>query len=149
MVTARKVTIPDEMVQPILAFMKYTVVGALHLNKLAAGSSHVAELRQPGESGSRKRKRIVLRLSEGLQAAKKRKFAISKVMESFREYSRNVIEKQVSILKSHVVVRQPTHKSVELVRKLSPSARMYLMSDCEFEPQEITLLEQASALLTD
>ena len=149
MLEAKVATIPDSIVPPLLKFMRYIILGALHLNQFTAGCSQVAPDEESEDLDSVKRKRIVIRLSEGLLAIKKRKFTISKLMESFAEYSRHTLEKQIRILATHVVVTQPTHKSVELVRRLSPNANAYLESHCDFSGEEIIVLDGKNALLTD
>ena len=149
MLEAGVVQIPLPIIQPLLLFIRYTLFGALHLNKLAYGVANVLPLLPPPEVETNKRKRIVLRLSLGLTGAKKRKFIISNVKESLRQYTKETILNQIRFLKSHVVVTRPTNKSVELVRSLSASAREYLRSKCAFSNNELVILDQSNSLLRD
>ena len=70
-------------------------------------------------------------------------------MESFAEYCRQSHGKQIRILSTHVVVTQPTQKSVELVGSLSLNAKAYLGAHCDFSGEEIIVLEEKNEMLTD
>ena len=72
MLTARVATILDSIVPPLLKFMRYTILGALHLNQFAAGCSLVAADEESEDLDSVNRKRIVTRLSGRLLAITKR-----------------------------------------------------------------------------
>ena len=114
MLTEKVVTIPDTVVKPLLTFMKYTIVGAFHLNKFAAGTSVVDPVDPNVIPVSQKRKRLVIRLSEGLLRIKKRKFPISKLKESFASWTLAELDEQIQILNSHAVVSKPTHELLSL-----------------------------------
>ena len=125
------------------------MLSTLHLNKLAAGLRNAQPVMENQENASRKRFRIVKRLSEGYSRNKKRKFYICKVMEALGDCSKIEIEQQIGILSSHVVVSKPTARTVELVRSLSHAAQTYLLTHCGFTQPQLALLMENSNLLQD
>ena len=108
MLIDKVVTIPDIIVPALLKFMRFTIMGALHLNQFAAGCSSIAHVQEPSQVGSVVQKRLISRLAEGLLAIKKRKFTLSKLMESFADYSRDTLLKEIPILTTQSVVWQRT-----------------------------------------
>ena len=129
--------------------MRYTLLSSLHLNRLAVSSPNAQPVIQPQQGVSRKRNRIVTRLSEGYTANKRRKFYICKVHESLCDCSKIEIEEQIRILVTRVVVTKPTPGTVELQRTLSATAQRYLISDCGFTQVQLAALIEKSALLID
>ena len=135
--------------KPLLLFITYTLKSAFHLNQLVEPPLPGADPANVLASGALKRKKIVERLSQGLDRVKKRKFPLSKLNSSFGEYTRPEIETQVNILKSHAVVDKPTNRSVALARSFSITAREYLKKECNFLDTEITELKERNGNLTD
>ena len=129
--------------------MRYTIFGALHLNKYAAESQSNAAEQPIAISFGAKRKRIVCRLAQGFTSAKRRCFRFSRLKDVLRDINNQVIEEQISILESHVVVTCPTRRSVEISRRFSQNALNYLKNSCGFSDAEITELQQKNNLLTD
>ena len=133
---------------PLLLFTTYTLKGAFHLNQLAAQcGGALPEI--PPDSSPRKRKRIVVRLSEGLERARKRKFTISKLKAAFADISRDEIEEQIAILQSHAVVVKPTNKSVELCRAMGATALEFLKTQCNYSPADLETLLVRNSVLTN
>ena len=85
----------------------------------------------------RKGKRIVVRLSKGLTANKKRRFTLSKLKHFLGDITQETLENQIHILESHAVVSCPTRKSVELTRDLSLDVQTYLITHCTFTPPQV------------
>ena len=149
MIIDKVVSIPDYIVESLLTFMRYTLLSSLHLNKLAVGYQNAQPVIEPQQGASRKRNRIVTRLSEGYTRNKKRKFFICKVHESMGDCNKIEIEQQIRILETQVVVTKPTSRTVELVRSLSATAQSYLLSKCGFTQAQLDMLIENSALLID
>ena len=140
MILKKSAVISDEVIPPLLEFMRFALMGAFHLNKLATGF----RVSQAGEmsrnTGSLKRKRIVERMSQGCSAEKKRRFAVSKLAESLKSLGKQSVRSQLRILETHVVVEKPTHRSVSLVKELSEDAREYLKTSCGYSNEDIHVL---------
>ena len=99
--------------------------------------------------GSRKRKRIVQRLAQGLGRARKRRFFISNLVKSMNNFSKEAIQQQIKILITQSIVSAPTHKSVQLERTISEDAKTFLKMSCNYDENELTQLEIANGQLTD
>ena len=140
------VVIGEDIIAPVSKFLRYCLCGSFHLNKFAGGSSK--DMRQLND-GALKRKRIVTRMSEGLNPGKRRRFTISKVKESLQSISPDEIEEQLKILTVHVVIEKPSRKSARLIRNLSNNAKEYLRSECLYSDNEIALLIREIATLAD
>ena len=149
LVNTGRATIPNHILEPLFCFMRYTLFGALHLNKYAAESQSNSSLLRVTISFGAKRKRIVCRLALGFTAAKRRCFRFSRLKDVLRDINNQVIEEQISILESHVVVTCPTRRSVEISRRFSQNALNYLKNSCGFSDAEITELQQNNNPLTD
>ena len=67
MLITKIITIPDCIPEPLFLFMRYTLIGAIHLNKHAVGVSGIHDILPDGTVSSLKRKRIIERLSRGLR----------------------------------------------------------------------------------
>ena len=143
------VTIPQDIMVPLFRFLRYTILGALHLNKLGASDQNVQPVLEPHNLASRKRKRIVERLARGFSPRKLRKFSVSRVKQAVQGIDPTAIEDQVRILEAHDIVLRPTQKTVELMRVFNERSRAYLGSSCAFSIQEIGTLEEAAATLID
>ena len=141
-------TIPITVVQSLMKFTTYTLKSAFHLNKLVAKCTF-DNIPVYSNAGIKKRHRIVTRLSEGFTAAKKRKFAYSKLRHARGDITQAVISKQIQILEANAVVSRPTHRSVELVRSIQPAAKVYIMEHCGFNDQLLATLVENNNLLTD
>ena len=146
----RTVDIPDVIVPPLLSLLNYILKGTFLLNRLATGQPlSTVPLRQ-GSRGSRKRYRIVDRLSQGAGRNKKRRFYISKLLSALNDMGREELTEEVRILQAHAVVNRPTNGSVALERNLSNSAVKYLKDSCEFKTDEnIAHILQANDMLAD
>ena len=149
MITQRRATIPDHILDPLFCFMRYTLVGALHLNKFAAGSRVDSELLLNTQTAAVKRKRVVDRLSQGFTRAKRRCFQLSRLKDALRGFTKQTMEEHVRILESHVVVTCPSRRSVELSRSMSTNAKNYLMTSCGFSEADLAELTLNNSLLTD
>ena len=128
--------------------MTYTLKGAMHLNKLIDGISFdiiPAEL----DEETRKRYRIVDRLSHGLTANKKRRFAYSKLKHALGDIEMSDITTQISMLESNGVVKRPSHRSVELMRLFPPAVQVYLTEHCGYNEAKLAALQNDNNLLTD
>ena len=66
MLERRTLTIPNDVVLPLMEFMMYTLKAAFHLNKLVAGCTF-DNTQMNLDADSRKRRRIITRLSQGQQ----------------------------------------------------------------------------------
>ena len=58
--------------------MRYTLIGALHLNRYAVGGPDSSELFSSDSVSSLKRKRILKRITEGYTQNKRRRFPYSR-----------------------------------------------------------------------
>ena len=149
LITRGRATIPDHILDPLFCFMRYTILGALHLNKLAVGSQLNLIIRQETDSSTLNRKRIVCRLSLGFTAEKKRLFLLSRLKDALGGLNITIIEQQIALLESHVIVTCPTRRSVELSRGFSVNAKIYLKNSCGFSNTDIVELLQNITLLID
>ena len=149
MIERKTVTIPDDILQPLFRFLRYTQLGARHLNKFSAGVSNDNPVLEPLPVASNKRKRLILRLGEGHTRAKKRRFPFSRVKEAVRAESLQIVEDQVRILESHAIVECPSKRSVQLVRSFSDRAQAYMVESCGLTYVEIAQLEVDAADLRD
>ena len=149
MLKRKHAIIPQTILKPLFLFMRYTLIGAAHLNKYASGLDNADPILEPLPEASRKRKRIIERLALGLTPAKKRKFPLSRVKEALRADDPNSIEEQACILESHGVVVRPTSRSVELVRSLSARVRRYMFASCALSYAQIASVEEKAAELID
>ena len=140
---------PDEAIKPLLKFMRYTLIGSAHLNKFTSGIPNEVPVLEPLQAASNKRKRIIERLSEGLTGAKRRRFPLSRVKEALRAIQPTMIENQVRILESHAIVSKPSNRTVELVRRFSERARVYMSVSCDLTEQEIVTIEENMTELQD
>ena len=131
------ITIDQDLLEPIFKFMRFCLTGSFHLNKLAAGSlpSDV----QPN-TDARKRKRIIDKMSNGFR--KKRRITLSKIKESVQSINPLVVENQLDILSTQVIIERPTRKSACLIRQMSEDAEKYLKSDCLYNEVEIVNLKR-------
>ena len=59
-------------------------------------------------------------------------FQISTLVKAMRQIPKEEIEQEVRILKSHAIVKKPTHSSVSLERNFSEGALDYLKEHCGF-----------------
>ena len=132
-------TIPNSVIEPLLNFMTYTLKGAMHLNKLVDGCTFENIPMQLDEN-TKKRCRIVDRLSEGFTVNKKRRFAYSKLKHSLGDITMIDISSQVLVLEANGVVKRPSHRSVELVRDLPPLAQIYITEHCGFNAAKLQVL---------
>ena len=148
MLDAKTVTIPIDVVQPLMEFMSYTLKSAFHLNKLVAGCTF-DNIQMNIDADTRKRRRIITRLSQGFSANKKRRFAYSKLKHSLRDISQEDISNQILILEANAVVRRPSHRSVELMRNIHPTAQVYVTEHCGFNQQLLARLLDNNNHLTD
>ena len=147
MITDQVVTIPETIVPYIFKFMTYVLNGVFHLNQQACPSSVPENVDE--NSGSRKRRIIVLRLSEGDGGDRKRRFYLSRLKRSLGDITPECLEQQLRILKVQAVVTTPTHRSVALERNLCADALEYLVTDCAYTPDDLILLNTANNSLTD
>ena len=146
----RMVTIPDVILPSLLQLLTYILKGTFLLNKLATDQPLSSVPMQPKSRGSQKRYRIVKRLAEGVGRAKKRRFFVCNLMKAMRQISREEIEQEVRVLKSHAVVDTPTHRSVTLERDFNDDAMKYLKVHCGYgNDAALAQLVQATAELTD
>ena len=129
--------------------MRYTLLGALHLNKHAVGGFDNSDLIPCSVISSLKRKRIVERIAGGYTQAKRRRFTISRLNDALGDIDLGTIEEQIAILKSHVIVICPTRRSVELCRRFCIEAQIFLTESCGFDFNEFTMLCHANTLLID
>ena len=129
--------------------MRHTFLGTAHLNKMAAGVPFEVPLLEQRPVASRKRKRIIQRLSIGLSRQKKRKFPFSRVKEALGALDMETIENQLSILEVHSIVIRPTNRTVELVRTFSERARLFMNDSCALTTDEIAAIEVNANQLTD
>ena len=129
--------------------MRYTLIGSAHLNKFTCGIPNEVPVLEPHQAASNKRKLIIERLSEGLTPAKKRRFPLSRVKEALRAIQPTMIENQVRILESHAIVSKPSNRTVELVRRFSQRARVYMSGSCDLTEQEIVTVEENMTELQD
>ena len=143
------VTIPESIITPLMGFMTYTLKGAFHLNAYVGKSSGRMPVNIVMPRGDRKRKRIVVRLSKGLTANKKRQFTLSKLKHSLGDITQETLENQIPILESHAVVSCPTRKSAELTRELSLDVQTYLITHCTFTPPQVVEVIHNSLELLD
>ena len=120
------VTIPKDIIPHLLKLVRYVVKGMFWLNNLVQDSPIQASSAPSAVIGSRKRKRIVHRLGQGLGRAKKRRFFISNLSKAMQNLSKDIIEQQIRILIAQGVVTAPTHRSVELERNMSDDAINFL-----------------------
>ena len=149
MITRGSATIPDHILDPLFCFMRYTLMVALHLNKLAAGTRVNSVVRPVDGSAPANRKRIISRLSFGFSAAKRRCFRFSRLKAVLRGLNNNTFEEQIALLEAHVVVTCPTRRSVELSRSFSVNAETYLKTSCDYSNVDLAELRQNISLLTD
>ena len=150
MINQKNYTIPNEVLKPLFRFMRYSLLGARHLNKFSVGAPNDMPVREPlVATANNKRKRIISRLAQGYTRAKKRRFPLSRVKDAVGEVSLVVIEDQIRILESHAVVLRPSKRSVQLVRTFSERARAYMVSSCGFTFPEITAVENTVTILID
>ena len=70
----KRATIPSRVLNPQFAFMRYTLLGALHLNKHAVAGCDNSDLIHCSVESSLKRKIIVERIADGYTQAKRRRF---------------------------------------------------------------------------
>ena len=144
-------TIPTSLVPNILSMVEYVLEGVFHLNKFAGD---VAE-EGPDENiimrMRRKRKAIVLKLSEGEGRAgqKKRKVYFSRLYRRCADMTKEELRAQITILVNAVIVNQPTYQSISLERRLSITARLFLREECSLNDTEIDALIAANANLLD
>ena len=82
-------------------------------------------------NNTKKRKRIIERMLDGLGPRKKRKFPISKVKESLQCFSGDFIEDQLRLLETHVMVDKPKRRTVQFVENSSLDAIGYLQGNCD------------------
>lgn len=148
-VTHKRAVIPDHILEPLFKFMRYTIIGVLHLNEYASGSQMVSVVIPRDDTASLKRKRIVQRLSRGYTGAKRRCFQLSRLKDALRDLDIQMIERQITILETQVVVTRPSRRSVELTRRFSTNARNYLCSSCSFTEEEFEQLAQNNTQLID
>ena len=145
----KRATIPSRILNPLFAFMRYTLLGALHLNKHAVGGCDNSDLIPCSVESSLKRKRIVERIADGYTQAKRRRFTFSRLNDALGGISLANIEEQIAILQSHVIVTCPTRRSVELCRRFSVEAQIFLTDSCGFDLNDFTMLCHANTLLID
>ena len=144
-----KLEIPQDVLVPMFTFLRYGLLGSLHLNKVAACVPQNIPVLESLQQASRKRKRIVERLSVGLSPRKLRKFPISRVKTALGDLTSITVDNQIRILESHDVVFRPTRRSVELTRMFSATSRAYLIASCNYTAPEVARLELIAADLTD
>ena len=138
MMTAGVVDVGDNILKAAFSFLEYCVLSSFHLNAFAAGQGPLVNQLN---TESTKRKRIVDRLAKGLTSQKRRRFPISKVKESLQCFTSDEIDQQLNILATHVIVENPSRKSVCLVENLSDNAEIYLKSHCMFKDADIIVLK--------
>lgn len=143
------VTIPTHIIPHLLKLVRYVLKGTFWLNNLVQDSPLQASSAPSAVIGSRKRKRIVHRLGQGLGRAKKRRFFISNLRKAMQNLSMDIIEQQIRILIAQGVVTAPTHRSVELERNMSDDAINFLKESCSYDDTEIIHLNNANGQLTD
>lgn len=149
MLEATHVIIPQNILKPLFLFIRYTLIGAAHLNQYASGIHNAEPILEPVLAASRKRKRIIERLALGLTRLKKRKFPLSRVKEALGTDDPNSIEEQVCILVTHGILVRPTSRSVELVRTFSARVRNYIVANCGLSYTQLAAVEEQAEDLTD
>ena len=92
---------------------------------------------------------IIQRLSRGYTGAKRRCFQLSRLKDALRDLDIQMIERQITILETQVVVTRPSRRSVELSRRFSTNARNYLCSSCSFTEVEFEQLARNNSQLVD
>ena len=142
------VDIPDYMLDSLFKFLRYSLFGAQHLNRLSCGINNV---RNKVHEDSKKRKRIIDRLAKGniLQAHKRCRVPISKLCESLQTFSSDYIEMQLNILTSKVVISKPSTRSVSLMRSFSNDAQIYLKEMCTYTDLQLEELKLKTRVLLD
>ena len=143
------VPIPSRLLDPLFCFMRYTLICALHLNKLGVQGQANGSVVPNNQPSINKRKRIIDKLANGYSVSKKRRFLFSRMDEALGGVSMKELEEQIRILEAHVVVTCPTRRSVELARRMSGRAQAYLLSSCGYNPDDVTRIQELSMLLTD
>ena len=149
MLEATHVIIPQNILKPLFLFIRYTLIGAAHLNQYASGIHNAEPILEPVLAASRKRKRIIERLALVLTRLKKRKFPLSRVKEALGTDDPNSIEEQVCILVTHGILVRPTSRSVELVRTFSARVRNYIVANCGLSYTQLAAVEEQAEDLTD
>ena len=149
MIRLKVVTYPQGIIPNLLSFVTYVIKGTFLLNRLAAGHAIQAPVQAPHLKTSRKRYRLVKRLSEGYGRQKKRRFFYSKLDSAIAEITTQEMEQQLRILKARAIVSSPSHRSVELNRQLSEAATLYLKQHCEYTDEDLAQLIAANTLLID
>ena len=145
------ITIPEEIMPYLFSLLRYIVNGVFVLNRFASCSEEdeqAADMIAPDDK-SRKRFRLVDRLSQGFGPRKKRKFYISKLDKAIAEMTRAEIEQQIRILKSQAVLTSRSRQSVELERNLNDGALAYLKNECNFSDEHLAKLLNSIELLTN
>ena len=149
MLLAKSVVVPDTIIEPLIIFMRYTIIGAAHLNTLTSEGMNANPVLEHLPAASLKRKRIIERLALGLTRDKKRRFPLSRVKEALGRENSSCVEDQVTILESHSIVVRPTNRTVQLVRAFSALARNYMVANCALTDADVVSVERNAALLTD
>ena len=148
MLIKKTAVIPPSVLQPLMSFMTYTLKGAIHLNKLVVGCGF-DNINSELDPATKKRCRIVERLSQGLTSNMKRRFAYSKLKHALGDLTNDDISTQVNVLEANGVVVRPTHRSVELVRELPPATHVYMTEHCGFDEGMLITVLQNNMTLTD
>ena len=149
MIRLKVVTFPQAIIPNFLSFVTYVIKGTFLLNRLAAGNAIESPVQAPHLRTSRKRYRLVKRLSEGYGRQKKRRFFYSKLDSAIAEITTQEMEQQIRILKARAIVSSPSHRSVELNRQLSETATIYLKEHCEYTDEDLPQLLANNILLID
>ena len=76
MIDAKYVIIPNHILDPLFCFMRYTLICALHLNKLGKEAPGDGSLVPNNQVINNKRKRIVDKLANGYTVAKKTSLSV-------------------------------------------------------------------------
>ena len=146
----KKINIPNIIVPKLVNLMTYILKGVILLNKLAKGQPLATVPIQPQVRGANKRYRIVKRLSEGMGRTKKRKFWISKLERALGSMGKEDLHEEIKILKSHAIIKRPTHKTVALEREFTEAAMKFLKSSCLYNTdEEVASMMQSNNNLTD
>ena len=89
------------------------------------------------------------RIADGYTQAKRRRLPFSGLNDALGDISLVTIEEQIAILQSHVIVTCPIRRFVELCRRFSVEAQIFLTESCGFDLNDFTMLCHANTLLID
>ena len=99
-----KVTIPDAILDSLFRFIRYCLLGAMHLNRLAAGLIAPLENVNRNIEESKIRKRVVERMCLGFSPRKKRRFPMSKLRAALSKVDDTKLANELRVLETHVII---------------------------------------------